>query len=247
MKTESFLNRPYVAPAVVVGASIIIGLLVLGLGVSTIRNSGNTLTTTGSHKTHVMSDSAKWTFSVSRTVTESAIQSGYTELEGDMVKVTAFLRDAGVEEAEIETTPILTEEIWNYGNEGANLPRRFTLRQNVTVSSSDVEKITALSKNTAALARTGVFFTNQFPEYYISNLAELRVELLGSALEDAKARASEIARGAGNRVGKLQSATSGVVQVLSPNSLEIADYGAYNTQTAEKDVQVTVRATFKIR
>lgn len=243
MKNESAFTKS----AYIIGGALVLGLLILGIGVAGIGGGDNTLSTTGSAKTTVMSDSAKWTFSVTRTVTESAIQSGYSQLAGDMAKVMSFLSSAGVEDAEIETTPVLTEEIWNYGNEGANLPRRFTLRQNVTVSSADVAKITALSKNTAALAESGVFFTNQFPEYYISNLAELRVTLLGAALQDAKARANEIAKGAGNRVGKLKSASSGVVQVLAPNSLEISDYGAYNTQTPEKDVQVTVRATFKVR
>src|SRR5690606_2242284 len=128
--------------------------------------------------------------------------------------------------------------------------REYTLRQTITVQSiteDDVTKITQLAKNTQALTNQGVIFSTYQPEYYYSKLSELRVSLLADAIKDAKARATELAESSGSRVGTLKAASTGVVQVLSPNSVEVSDYGQYDTSSIEKDVMVTVRATFTVR
>jgi hypothetical protein len=97
------------------------------------------------------------------------------------------------------------------------------------------------------LSAQGIFLSVMQPQYYISNLPELRVQLVGEAVKDAKARASSIAESAGQSVGRLQSAASGVVQVMAPNSIDIADYGSYDTSTIEKQVMVTTKAVFIVR
>lgn len=73
------------------------------------------------------------------------------------------------------------------------------------------------------------------------------MSLLGAAVSDAKARAEQIAGATKQKVGKLKSAQSGVVQVLRSNSIDVADYGMYDTSTIEKEVMVTVRATFLVQ
>jgi hypothetical protein len=98
-----------------------------------------------------------------------------------------------------------------------------------------------------ALSQQGVQFSPEAPQYSISNLADLRVSLMGDAVVDAKARAAGIAKAMGQSVGKLKSASSGVVQVLQPNSNDISDYGQYDTSTIDKDVMITVRATFLLK
>jgi len=75
----------------------------------------------------------------------------------------------------------------------------------------------------------------------------LRVSLLSDAIKDAQARAAKMAEATGRKVGDLKSAASGVVQVLSSNSLEVSDYGTYDTSKINKNVMVTVRAAFGLK
>ena len=56
-----------------------------------------------------------------------------------------------------------------------------------------------------------------------------------------------IATAGGNSVGAIKSASSGVVQVLAPNSVEVSDYGQYDTSKIDKEIMVTVKATFEIK
>ena len=84
-------------------------------------------------------------------------------------------------------------------------------------------------------------------EYFVSNLAELKAEMLALATADAKARAEEIAKSSGNKICGLLSAKTGVFQIRKPLSMDISDYGIYNTSSKEKEIAVTVNATFKIK
>ena len=119
--------------------------------------------------------------------------------------------------------------------------------QNIEVQSDEVKKIDALAKNTMELIKKGVLFTTNSLEFYYSKLPEVRVELLDSAVADAKARANKLAEAGGKKIGVLKSASSGVVQVMAPNSVEVSDYGMYDTSKINKEVMVTVKASFEIK
>ena len=115
-------------------------------------------------------------------------------------------------------------------------------------ATNDVQKISDLSKNTSSLVtEKGVLFSTSSLEYYYSNLPAIRVELLANAVGDAKARAEQLAKAGGKSIGPLQSASSGVVQVMAPNSVEVSDYGMYDTSSINKEIMVTVKASFEIK
>lgn len=80
-------------------------------------------------------------------------------------------------------------------------------------------------------------------EYTYSGLAELKRSLLAEATRDAEARAREIA---GEDLGELLNATAGVFQIREPNSNEVQGYGMYSTATRQKEITVTVRASYQI-
>jgi len=121
------------------------------------------------------------------------------------------------------------------------------LIQNIEIHSTDVAKVDALSKNITALINKGIMFASMMPEYYYSKLPEARVALLADAVADAKARAEKLAEAGQKTIGALKSASSGVVQVLSPGSAAISDYGTYDTSKIEKEIMVTVKASFLIK
>ncbi len=236
-----------IKPAGVLALGLIISALIASYTFYAIRSFENTLVVTGSAKTSVTADSVKWSSSFSRTVSESALQTGYAQMARDSKIVQDFFTKEGIAADKVTLSPIFVEQNYRYDSSGQNLPREYTLRQTVTISSNEVQKINQLAKNVQGIINQGVIFSTQSPEYYYSKLAELRVSLLEDAVKDAKARAEKLASSSGRQVGVLKSAASGVVQVLAPNSVEVADYGQYDTGTVEKDVMITVRATFVVR
>lgn len=237
-------NKNYLIFGLVLGLSLIISASIGSFTFYKLR-SNDTITSTGSAKQAVVSDKVKWTASITRNTTLSTLKSGYAKIEEDLKLVKEFLLANGIKEEEINISTIYLNEVYE---QYQSQDKKYTLIQNIEVNHTDVNKINALAKNTNSLIiDKGVIFTTNSLEFYYSKLPEARIALLANAVEDAKARAGELAKAGGKSIGILKSASSGVVQVMSPNSVEVSDYGMYDTSKIDKEIFVTVKATFEIK
>jgi hypothetical protein len=232
----------YIISASILGVALLGSAIIGGYSFYSVQSLSNTLSVTGSAKQSVTSDSAKWTISMSQVVSFEQTAAGYTQVGANTAAVKNYLLKNGITADQITVSPIFTDDYYTQSN-----IRQQNVHQSITVATPDVKKIQTLSQNTNELAQQGVQFSAGMPEYYISNLPDLRVSLLGAAITDAHARAVSIAKPAQQSIGKLKSASSGVIQVLPKNSTDISDYGQYDTSTIDKDVMVTVHAVFLVK
>ncbi|MGB4645748.1 MAG: SIMPL domain-containing protein [Dictyoglomaceae bacterium] len=231
--------------AIIIGLCLIISAFIVSNTFYNIKALDNTLSVTGSARIKVNSDIVRWIGTFSRTVPEEDLKNGYRKMNNDLNLVLEFYKKNGINIKDLVVSPVSVEQPWLYSDRQNS--KECILRQTVEIQSNDLEKITSLAKNFQELLDKGVNFSTQSLEYYYSKLPELRVDLLTEAMNDAKARAEKIAQSSGQKVGSLKSASMGVVQVLAPNSTEVTDYGSYNTVTIDKEVMVTVRATFLLK
>jgi hypothetical protein len=236
-------NKNYLVFGLILGLSLIISA---GLGSFTFfkLRSMDYISTTGSAKKAVTADKVKWTSSITQKVTSATMKDGYAKLDTDLKAVKDFMIANGIPAENMTISPVFMNEIWD--NNGL-ADKKYNLVQNVEIQSNDVQKIDALAKNINALINKGILFSTSSLEFYYSKLPEARVELLASAVNDAKARAEQLASAGGKKIGVLKSASSGVVQVMSANSVEVSDYGMYDTSKIEKEIMVTVKASFEIK
>jgi hypothetical protein len=237
-------NKPNLTlPALVVGICLIASFAVLGWFQKQARRQ-NTVSVTGSTKQRITSDRVKWLGSFSRTVGITELKDGYGQIKKDEQTVLEFLKQKGVKIETINISPVFVEEPNKYNPQ---VSQTYSLRQNVEVKSSEVEKIASIAKNLQELADKNIVFSTQTLEYTYSKLPELRVSMLENAVKDAKARAEKIAQSTGKNLGSAKSADQGVVQLVQPESNEISDYGSYDSQSIEKDAMVTVRMEFELK
>lgn len=227
----------------IIGLCFIIGTVIAAQTFYNVRKLGDTLQVTGSAKEKVTADSVIWRSYFTRNVWQADIKLGYAQMKKDEAIITKFLKDNGNSNDKITINPIMMNEIYK---QDANAPKEYSLQQSITVESTEINKITNLAKQIEPLINQGIMFSTQSIEYYTNKLPELRVSLLSAAINDAKARAQKIAESSGKKVGAIQSASMGIVQVLPVNSVDISDYGAYDTSSIDKDVMVTVKAIFRL-
>lgn len=238
-KSLNFINSRFL-----IGISIIIATIIGAYTFYQIRSFDNTLTVTGSSSKQVTSDHVKWVGVISRIVKINTLKEGYANMNSDINNVQAFLKEKNITPDQIVVSPVFMEQ--NYDQpQGAE--KTYTLRQTIDINSSDVNNITEIAKNITPLIEKGVVFSTQSLEYTYTKLPEERVAMLSLALQDAKARASKLAESSGKKVGQLKSASSGVVQVMSANSLDVSDYGSYDTSKIEKNIMLTVKASFTLK
>lgn len=241
---ENTSKNNWMNSRMLISIAIIISTIIGAYTFYKIRSFDNTLTVTGSASKAVTSDHVKWVGSINHVVKATALKGGYADMDRDLTFVKAFLKEKNIPEDQIVISPVFMDQ--NYDQpQGAE--RSYTLRQTIDVNSGDVVGITEIAKNINPLIEKGVIFSTQSLEYTYTKLPEERVALLSDAIKDAKARASKLAESSGKKVGQLKSSSSGVVQVLSANSLDVSDYGSYDTSKVEKNIMLTVKASFTLQ
>ena len=243
---KKFIETPFVIPSIIIGLMLLLGLWSIGKGISA-RSLENVISVTGSASVNVTADNASWSVALERTVdTKDELAGAYKALSIDVDAVSRLFNDQHLSSSTVTQTVATTNQNYN----GNSSPVSYTLSETVSIQTNDVEKIDGLSHNLKpfqAVLSSGTILSPQSPAYYVSSLPQLRVSLVGKAVADAKARANEIAKSGGSTVGAISSASSGVVQVIAPNSTNVEDYGSYDTSTIQKQVMVTARASFYIK
>lgn len=251
---NNFLSTDNNNGAITIKSPIIIFGIILALGILgsaiiasqtmlKIKKIGDVVTVTGSAKKDIVSDNGKLWITFSKGTKIANLAASYDEIKKDSITITEYLKSQGFTDAEITINSVQAEDVWD---QNERLRKDYTLRQSIEVMSSNVELIDTVSKNITALSAKGIVL-NVTPSYTYSKLAEDRVALLSEAIDDAKLRADAIASKSGRRLGNIQSASSGVVQLLSPGSIEVQDYGSYDTSTINKTVMITSKVSFSFK
>jgi hypothetical protein len=122
----------------------------------------------------------------------------------------------------------------------------YTMSQTIEVRSTDVEKITRISREVTELIDQGILLESSAPQYLYTKLGDLKIEMLAEAAKDAKARATQIASSTGSTVGSVRSARMGVMQITAADSNDVSDSGMNDTSSLEKDITAVVNVSFAV-
>jgi hypothetical protein len=190
-------QHPLVKLGFILGGSFLIAVILGAITLFQIRSLNDTVSVTGSAKIAVSSDQVKWTTTISRTARESGLKAGYAQMATDLADANAFFTAQGITPEELTVGPVSMNEVYQQ-NQAAE--KQYTLTQTFTVQSNDVAKVTTASNHVADLINKGTIFSTVSLEYYYSKLADARVQLLSQAIDDAKARAGELAKNSGKGV-----------------------------------------------
>ncbi len=239
----------YSVPLVAASTIIVVGALGIsfygGKVITDIKLANDTIEVTGSAKRAVVADTARWTISLDTKTGVSEQQEGFDRLDKAVSTITAFLTEHGFTEYETPTGSSYPQ--YSYPEYSDPVLGGYTVSRTIIVRSSEVEKLSALANNVEPFIGNEYTVSTGMFELTYSKLAEMRVDLLTEAIQDAEDRANAIAKETDRTVGVLRNALGGVVQVLPEGGVEVSDYGSYDTQSLNKEVMVTVRATFGLQ
>jgi len=233
------------AAAILLGLAFIVGVGMASYTAFHIKAAADVVEVTGSAKLPVEADFGRWHISLEAKTGLTNQQSGYDRLEAATTKIVSYLAAQGF--ADVETPAAMIMATYVYPQYGEPMQTGYSVSRTIIVRSSEIDKLSALTNAVDVLSGEGYTVTTGGLELTYQKLPETRVSLLTEAIADAKRRAEAIAKETGREVGALRSATGGVVQVLPQGGVEVSDYGAYDTMSRDKEVMVTVRATFSLR
>lgn len=236
--------------ATIFGLAIVIAAYVLGYSFMNRNKTDGTISVTGLGNADFTSDLIVWEGSFSEE--NINLQQAYNDLEKDKKIISDYLFSKGItpEELVFNAVNSIKDTRGKYSSEGKYMGEEFlgyVLTQSIQINSNDVEKVETVSREITELLNKGIQFYSQAPRYYYTKLADLKIEMISKATEDARTRAEQIAVNSGGKLGKLISAKMGIFQITGQNSNE--DYswgGTYNTESKEKTASITMKLDYQV-
>jgi uncharacterized protein len=225
----------------------IVSTVILSRGLLQLKKfSSEVITVTGSAEQKIVSDYIVWGLRFSRQ--EPDLKEGYAKLQDDLKEVKAYLTSKGIKQDELVVSQVATKVLYVKNEKGndTNQVEGYRLSQDIEVSSYDVKKVEDVSRQSTELIEKDIQLISGDPEYFYTKLAELKIEMLSKATEDAKKRAITMAQSTGNRIGAIRSARMGTFQITPVNSYDVSWYGNNDTSSYEKKVMAVVNASFAI-
>ncbi|MDH4379543.1 MAG: SIMPL domain-containing protein [Vampirovibrionales bacterium] len=210
--------------------------------------TSHVMTVTGSTSQVVDSDWATWTGNVAAEAPTR--QAAYAKTQHDVGQLKIFLKNYKLHKDAFQVVRydvIPQYARFSNGNEDTSNILAYRVNAEFKLGTPAVDQVEALSRDSGELLAKGIQVNVYSTQYMLKGLDELKIPLLGKAIENAKQRAVHMAKQTGNGVGGIQSASMGVFQITSPDSTEVSDYGMSDTSTRSKKVTAVVNVTFELR
>lgn len=239
-------NNYWLNGAAVLAIGLVLSSLVFGWFYSRTKRSDEAITVTGSAKRRITSDLVVWSAGV--TAQAPTLADAYKQISDSMPKIKQYLISKGVPEAQMTVSSITTTTQKGRDSDGNETSQitGYSLNQQIEVRSNDVQKIAQVAREATELINQGILIESKAPQYYYTQIGDLKIEMLGEAAKDAKERADRVAASTGSSIGSVRSAKMGVLQITAADSTDVSDYGVYDTTTVDKDMTAVVNISFAV-
>ena len=236
--------------SIIFGIAIIAASFFLGKAVKDRNKVEGQIQVTGLGKADFSSDLIVWEGSFG--ATNPDIKQAYLTLENNRDLINKYLSKKGINTKELVYSAVSTgrKNKQIYSDNGNYIGDQFVayeLTQSIKIESKEVDKIEKISREITELLNQGVQFYSESPRYYYTKLADLKIEMISKATEDARVRAENISKFSGGKLGELKSAKMGIFQITGQNSKEEYSWGGtFNTSSRKKTASITMKLVYKV-
>lgn len=210
------------------------------------KRGDQTITVTGSARKRIRSDLVIWRAGVSYQA--PVLADAYRSLSENVPRVKSYLVGKGIPEDQITISSISSQTLHARNDQGEDTGQitGYSLRQELEVRSTDVDKIAKIAREATELINQGILLESMAPAYHYTKLGEEKITMLAEAAKDAKVRAERVAESTGSSIGSVRTARMGVLQITPADSNEVSDSGMNDTSSLEKDITAVVNVGFEI-
>jgi uncharacterized protein len=240
--TSSFardpVNRRWLASAAIITVGLMVGGYLLGDGLTRARAADRSVTVRGLAERDVTADLATWTIAYSATAPDLA--TAQAEVDQDTAQIRTFFQDLGFPAAELQPTGV------NVSQFSDNAGPKFTVRQRVTLRTTDIKRAQDAVRRQFDLVRRGVVLEEgSGMAYTFTKLNDIKPTMVAQATRDARASAQQFAKDSGTSVGNIKSATQGYFEINARDGDSGGGWGV--SDTPFKKVRVVTTVDFYLR
>jgi len=232
------LTRRWLASSAILAVGLVAGGYLLGNGLLRAHEAERSVTVRGLAERDVTADLATWTLSYSSTAPDLATaQAG---VDRDTQSIHQFFKDLGFPADAIQPSAVNVSQFTTDG-----IPSS-TVRQRMTLRSTDIKKAQAAVKRQFDLVRRGVVLEEgSGMAYTFTKLNDIKPAMVAEATKDARAAAEQFAKDSGTGVGGIKSATQGYFEINARDGDSGGGWG--QTDTPFKKVRVVTTVDFYLR
>ena len=235
---------------IVFSIALVIAAAVLGYQVKQVGGGRESISVKGLAEKPIKADRAEWT--VSLQVQGATIAEALTKLRKERPALDQFLSTAGFNaEALTESNEAVEpnfEEVEGRNGNMRSVQVGHVARQAITINTTDLARIIAAAKGIVQFQADGHPVSFGQPQYLVSNLEDVKMSLIGAAMQNAKVRAAEFAKNGDVKVGAMRSASQGAFYILAAGAnADVSDWGGtYDKATIDKIARVVVTVDYRI-
>jgi len=232
--------------AVVLAVGLVVATTIGGWFFVKGKRGDQTITVTGSARKRITSDLVVWRSAISYQA--PTLSEAYRSLAEAVPRVKAYMVSKGIAENQITVSSISSQTLHGRNSDGIETSdiTGYSLRQELQVRSTEVEKIGQIAREATELINQGILLESMAPEYLYTKLGDLKIEMLAEAAKDAKRRAEQIAQSTDSSIGTVRTARMGVLQITAADSTDVSDSGMNDTSSLEKDITAVVNIGFAV-
>jgi hypothetical protein len=232
------LTRRWLASSTILAIGLIAGGYLLGNGLLRAHEAERSVTVRGLAERDVTADLATWTLSYAATASDLA--TAQANVDRDTQSIRAFFTELGFSNDAIQPSAV---NVSQFTNEGVTA---FTVRQRLTLRTSDIKRAQAAVKRQFELVRRGVVLEEgSGMAYTFTKLNDIKPPMVAEATKDARAAAEQFAKDSGTGVGTIKSATQGYFSIEARDGDSGGGWGV--TDTPFKKVRVVTTIDFYLR
>ena len=236
-----FWRRPpgpvVLSASTILALGLVVGGYLLGDGLTRAREADRSVTVRGLAEKDVMADLATWTIAYSASAGDMA--TAQASVDRDTAAIRAFFAELGFPEDALQPTGV---NVSSYTQDGYTT---FTVRQRMTLRSTDIARAQRAVRRQFDLVRRGVLLEEgSGMAFTFTKLNDIKPEMIAAATKDARAAAEQFARDSNTGVGGIKYATQGYFEITGRDG----DGGGWGVaDTPFKRVRVVTTVDFYLR
>lgn len=225
-------SKHWLISASMLSLGFIAGGFLLGDGLVRAKEADRSVTVRGLAEREVTADLATWTIAFSSTAGEMA--AAQASVDRDASAIREFFGGVGFGEDDLEPAGI---NVSYFNNRGVG---QYTVRQRLTLRTTDIAKVQDAVRRQVELVRRGVRLEDgSNVAYTFTGLDTIKPEMVAAATKDARAAAEQFALDSGADVGSIRSATQGYFSISARDG-ESGGWGVNDTPNKKVRVVTTV-------
>lgn len=226
------------ASAVILSIGVVAGGYLLGNGLVRAKDADRSVTVRGLAEREVTADLSTWTIAYSATAPD--LTGAQQDIDQDSAAIRAFFSELGFPAEALQPTGVNVSQFTDNG-----VPK-FTVRQRMTLRTTDVKRAQSAVRRQFELVRRGVVLEEgSGMAYTFTKLNSIKPGMVAQATKDARASAEQFAKDSGTSVGTIKSATQGYFEVNARDGDSGGGWGV--SDTPYKKVRVVTTVDFYLR